>query len=190
MSNNAMGEIPRRVRTYSGIFINPLDPQPASIRIDDIARGLSNVCRYAGQCRFHYSVAQHSIHIVEELERQGAERDVIVSALLHDASEAYLGDVPKPLKVQPEYEAYRVCEKRLQDVIYARFFIPGEFPIVKELDVNIWGNEVPVLFPGETAIHDRKIEKLTITKWSPDQAYEMFMIVAGQYGLLKLDVSV
>lgn len=87
--------------TCSGAVANILNPNPDDIVLEDIARGLSNTCRFGGQIHSFYSVAAHTLlvwHLVP--------KELKAAALLHDASEAYIGDVIKPLKVLlPEYEA-------------------------------------------------------------------------------------
>jgi 5'-deoxynucleotidase YfbR-like HD superfamily hydrolase len=103
-------------RTYRGRIIDLENPQPdEDISIVDIARGLSHCCRFAGQLRDFYSVAQHSV-LVSTL----VESNLRLSALLHDASEAYIGDLSRNLKHHPLLCGYRVIEERLQDAIYGR----------------------------------------------------------------------
>ena len=78
------------MQTHSGIQFWPLDPRPEDILIEDIAHALSNQCRFAGHCCFHYSVAQHSVLVSENVPAQDA-----MWGLLHDAGEAYLVDLPR-----------------------------------------------------------------------------------------------
>lgn len=105
--------------TRTGIQFYPLDARPEDIFIEDIAAALSMICRFGGHTTQFYSVAQHSVlvsHIVpEELQFQ---------ALMHDATEAYVGDMVRPLKrSMPEY---RAAEDRLWIVICERFKIKPE----------------------------------------------------------------
>lgn len=90
------------IQTYSGLAYNFTAPDPASIRLDDIAHALSNACRYAGHTRRFYSVAEHSVRVSEVLERweraQGIESLVPAYGLLHDGHEAYVWDCPRPFK--------------------------------------------------------------------------------------------
>jgi uncharacterized protein len=108
--------------TASGTHFDLVDPQPDMVNVLDIAQGLANECRYTGQCRWFYSVAQHATlasHIVEP--------EFALEALLHDASEAYLKDLPRPLKqLLPDY---RHIERRVEAVIRAKFGLP---PIISE----------------------------------------------------------
>jgi 5'-deoxynucleotidase YfbR-like HD superfamily hydrolase len=81
------------MQTFSGKRFYPLDPRPEDIRLMDIAHALSHVCRFNGHTRFFYSVAQHSVLV----SLMGPE-DAAAARLLHDASEAYICDLPRPLK--------------------------------------------------------------------------------------------
>lgn len=105
--------------TNSGKHLDLIDPQPAMIDILDIAKGLSREARFSGQTLAFYSMAQHSVlasHIVPE--------EFALEALLHDASEAYIKDIPRPLKqLLPDY---RRVEARVQGAIRARFGLPAE----------------------------------------------------------------
>lgn len=79
--------------TFSGVQFWPFDPHPDDIHIVDIAHALSRVCRYGGHCLDWYSVAQHSIMVSEIVPPRLA-----LHALLHDAEEAYTGDMIRPIK--------------------------------------------------------------------------------------------
>ena len=81
------------IQTMSGVIFYPLDPRPEEIRIEDIAHALSHQCRFAGHCREFYSVAEHSVRVSRELPQE-----FMLWGLLHDASEAYLVDLPRPIK--------------------------------------------------------------------------------------------
>ena len=82
-----------RIRCHSGVFYDYQNPNPDMIRLDDIAHHLSNTCRFSGACEPYYSVAEHSV-LVSRLALDGYKRE----ALLHDAAEAYLWDIPRPAK--------------------------------------------------------------------------------------------
>lgn len=111
----------RMIRTYSGIFFSPLDPNPEDIVPLDIAHSLSLMVRANGHLRCFYSVGQHCLACEEEAAAEGASRIVRLACLLHDASEAYISDITRPVK--PGLPEYRTIEKRLQDTIYRRFGI-------------------------------------------------------------------
>ncbi|MGO9265208.1 MAG: hypothetical protein ACLQBA_10030 [Candidatus Binataceae bacterium] len=126
----------------SGRLFDFLDPHASDFTIDDIAHGLSYVCRYAGQCRGFYSVAEHSILVSETVTSFAYE------ALLHDAAEAFIGDVTRPLKqLLPEY---RRIESNVEDAIIERFGLDRRFKdTVKRADLQVLAAEqAQVMAPG------------------------------------------
>ena len=102
------------IETYTGRRIDPFDASPADVHLPDIAAGLAHTCRFGGHCKRFYSVAQHSLHVSSELPRDAARLQLF--GLLHDAGEAYLGDVPRPLKAR--FESVERAEARLLDVVW------------------------------------------------------------------------
>ena len=118
----------RTIKTISGIYIDVFDPDPDLIFIEDIAHGLSNNCRFGGHVQEFYSVAEHCIWMAER-----ALPEDKLEALLHDASEAYLLDLPKPIK--NSMLEYQEVEYHLMVAISMKFGFA--FPLnerVKELD--------------------------------------------------------
>jgi uncharacterized protein len=110
--------------TFTGLKFYPLDPRPEEIRIADIAHALSMLCRYGGHCREFYSVAQHSLHVCEWVQENfPGLRELALQALIHDASEAYIGDMVRPLKLS--MPAYRQVESRLEKVVYEALRVPA-----------------------------------------------------------------
>lgn len=109
-----------RLMLASGTLFDLADPEGSQLSLYDIAFGLGRVCRFAGHTSRFYSVAEHSVHVARLVPVALAR-----AALLHDASEAIIGDVTRPLKAMlPEY---RVIEARLEAVIAARF-APADGP--------------------------------------------------------------
>lgn len=111
------------IQTYSGKKFFPANPKTEDIHIEDIAHALSMMCRFTGHCREFYSVAQHSVLV--SMQCTDANQ---LYGLLHDASEAYITDVARPVKRMKELEGYRMVEKNLQTVICKRFGLPEEEP--------------------------------------------------------------
>lgn len=107
-------------QTYSGIIIYFDDViTEDKIKLQDIAHSLSLLCRFNGQCKHFYSVGEHSINCLKIANNLGYDNELKLYTLLHDASEAYLGDVTTPLKKQ--LSEYKMYEKYFQNVIFKKF---------------------------------------------------------------------
>lgn len=124
------------IRTYTGRKFYPMDPQPDAIDIKDIAHALSLVCRGNGHVNRFFSVAQHCINCAMEAEARGCSQRVILACLIHDASEAYMSDVPRPFK--QFLREYLAQEERLLEVVYGKFLgtplTEEEQKIIKQID--------------------------------------------------------
>lgn len=129
------------ILTRTSVRFDLLNPTPDKVRPEDIAYALARICRFNGHTRCHYSVAEHSIRVAAlvPVEHQ-------LAALLHDAPEAYIGDVSSPLKaLLPEY---RAIEQRIWSAICERFGIPTELPqCVKQADLTMLATERRDLMP-------------------------------------------
>lgn len=126
------------MQTFSGKPYYPLNPRICDVRIDDIAHHLSMICRFSGAVKFHYSVGQHSLLVSDIAQQMAAPGEKLLMAyigLMHDATEAYLNDVIKPIK--DDLKGYNEIEKRNWEVIDARFKLPSEgLPdVVKRADI-------------------------------------------------------
>jgi len=150
------------IMTASGRPFWTLDPRVEDVHIEDIAQALAAIPRFHGHTRPRpYSVAQHSVLVSDYAEQSqvipcGARRRIAFAALLHDASEAYLGDVPRPLKRQPTFAAYRDAEARLQRVIDEAFGVmltDDEKRVIAAIDRRMLRTEqrdlMPPAIPGE-----------------------------------------
>lgn len=104
---NVFGVIGNTLRTASGLTFDIANPTPEMVRIEDIAHALSRICRFGGHVEVEwYSVAEHCLLCAELAHRDKLPPEAKLAVLLHDAAEAYIGDVIKPLKVMlPEYDA-------------------------------------------------------------------------------------
>lgn len=140
----AAGRKGRNTCTYSGRPFWPLDPRVEDVRVEDIAHSLSMICRFNGHVRAFYSVAQHSV-----LVSYATPPEFALEGLLHDASEAYVGDMVKPLKV--DMEAYREAEARVDAVVREKFGLPATMSKeVKEADFRLFVTEKrDLISPGQ-----------------------------------------
>lgn len=160
------------MQTYSGRRFYPLDPHPDEIDPTDIAHALALLCRYGGHVDRFYSVAEHCVLMSEAVAPEHA-----LAALLHDATEAYVVDVPRPLKRQlPDY---RAIEDRVWVAIAWRFNLPYELPgPVKAADDRILLTERNALMPrAERWEQDGVVEPLPvdIQGWAPSEAERRYL---------------
>lgn len=161
------------IQTYSGRRFNPTNPNPDAIVIQDIAHALSMQCRFTGHTKKFYSVAQHSVYVSHICNEEDA-----LWGLMHDASEAYLVDVPRPLKRSGKFQAYLDYEAKMQEAICKRFGLPlKEPPSVKKADTKLLATEARDLM---SPLHSDWIQRttplpFTIDAWDPQKAKNMFM---------------
>jgi hypothetical protein len=166
------------LQTVSGRFVNPFDPDPSALDADDIARALANLCRFGGHCRVFYSVAQHSVIVSELVEQRGGDAEDVFAALMHDASEAYLGDMPHPLKHRsPLGAAFKAAEEHLEQALRDRFRIKPDVPEIKRADRALLATERHA-FSAESW-HWPELEgveplDLELRAWSPADAERAF----------------
>lgn len=154
------------IRTYTGRKFWPLEPRAEEIAIEDIAHALSLACRFSGHTYCFYSVAEHSLHVSKlaemmalatlpkkrSLEHLQWVRGVALWGLLHDASEAYLCDLPTPLKHSSAMgSVYRAAEKQLMSEVIIKFDLwPHEPSLVKDADRILLNTEMRDLMHGAT----------------------------------------
>ena len=110
-------------QTYTGKKVYPLEMTPNDICIEDIAHSLSLQCRFSGHSGVFYSVGQHSV-----LVANNCPKHLRLKGLLHDASEAYLVDIPRPLKNLPEFSLYRKFEEKIQNTIFGKYGLSDGIP--------------------------------------------------------------
>jgi hypothetical protein len=130
-----------RFLTRNGTEIDILDFTTADIDVEEIAHALAMTCRYGGHCREFYSVAQHAVMVSNYLEGQGHTLDVVMAGLHHDDSEAYLGDIIRPLKSL--LPMYKEIETRFEYTLAEYFGIQYPYPpAVHDADVRVFEQEV------------------------------------------------
>jgi hypothetical protein len=165
------------IQTHSGRQYHIQNPSLEEVYIDDIAHALAHQCRFAGQCSRFYSVAEHSVHVSKNVPNQHA-----LVGLLHDATEAYLHDITRPLKgLLP---GYRVLEDLSWFVIASKFSLPLLLPqCVKDADAAMVFAERRLLFPdrvGEGSDWGHGLEEPSVLPdvghlgWKPEHAKRAF----------------
>jgi len=164
--------------TYTGRVVDPLYLNPDKVNIIDIAHSLANQCRFTGHVREFYSVAQHSVLVAEYVmdDLDGSSR-LGLSGLLHDASEAYLSDLARPVKHALGFgEAYREVEERLQRTISQAFHLKYPFPdIVIKVDDALLAAEQRDLMPRYRHIDALLDYPYPIAGWLPEMAKARFL---------------
>lgn len=127
------------LQTYSGRRFYPADPRPEDVSIVDIAHGLAHICRFGGQSMQFYSVAEHSVFVSELLTYRGFPWEVAMLGLLHDAHEAYTGDMIRPITRSVDLGDYGAMCDRIQGVITGAFqkLISEPHGAVKAADLDM-----------------------------------------------------
>jgi 5'-deoxynucleotidase YfbR-like HD superfamily hydrolase len=166
------------LQTVSGRWVNPFDPDPEQLDAGDIARALANLCRFGGHSRSFYSVAQHSVIVSRLVEERTGDAEDAFAALMHDASEAYLGDMPHPLKHRsPLGAAYKAAEDHLEHALRDRFRIKPDVPEIKRVDKALLAAERKAFsaerwrWPELEGVEPLAVE---LTAWPPDEAAKAF----------------
>lgn len=137
------------------------NPDPELIDINDIAHALSFLCRGGGHCNVFFSVARHCVYCAQEARARGFSDAVVLACLLHDGSEAYMVDLPTPIKdgLFPEYRTY---ENRLLDCIYEKFIgrrlAEAELKLVDEIDHDLLMYDLKYLLNMDVELPEIHIE--------------------------------
>lgn len=166
------------IATYTGAYVDPLDLSPDDIRVEDVAHALANQCRFSGHTAAFYSVAQHSVLVSRVLNGTGHE----MWGLMHDATEAYLVDMARPLKQDPHFgRTYRGAERRAMRAIAESLGLTWpEPPEVKDADNALLATERRDLMSaakGRWTVLDG-VDPLPerISPWSPKRAKVAFLL--------------
>ncbi|WP_315921587.1 hypothetical protein [Mesorhizobium sp. SP-1A] len=166
------------IQTYCSRQFWALDPRPEDFDIRDIAHALSMICRFNGHCLRFYSVAEHSILMAIHFIKKG-EYSNALWALLHDGTEAYLCDVPRPIK--PYLTGYKEVEDSLMSVIATRFMLDGDImpKAVKDVDYAILFAEAAQNMGPAPEVWSSPVEPLNVKLqyWTPEQAERNFLLV-------------
>lgn len=168
------------IQTYTGKRVYPLDPDPETICVEDIAHALASQNRFSGHTLKPYNVAHHSVIVAEHCTAA-----LRLIGLLHDGSEAYLVDVARPLKRLPEFAAYREAERKLQKIVYKALGIEiPEMPMTHSIPVDVAAiddrvlatevRDLMFLRPKEWAWMPRPYS-MHISPWTPEESEHQFL---------------
>ena len=161
------------METYTGKHVDVLNMEPSDVRIEDIAHHLSLICRFGGACREFYSVAQHSVRVVTLVPEK-----LKLAALLHDAAEAYVGDIIRPGKTIGN----ELLEEIILEVIAEAFGLPEGFeanPLIKKADTRMLLMEARDLMHSKGADWEAPAVELYEDKlipYSPQIAEQSFLL--------------
>lgn len=165
------------ITTYSKIHLDPVNPHIESIKLKDIAHALSLMCRANGHFKTFYSVAQHCINCAHEAKARGLSTRIQFACLLHDASEAYLSDITRPVKSR--LPSYVDIEKTMQNAIWTAFSLNGltaeELANIEEIDDALLYYEFLSLMDEKTA------EKEPLLCSKPDFTFRNFTSVENEF---------
>lgn len=165
--------------TITGKKFNPFDPRVEDIDIRDIARGLAMTCRYGGQVKRFYSVAEHCVNVSFCVPPEYA-----LHGLLHDSAEAYIGDMIRPIKHQPQMKEFRHAEALIEFAVAEKFGLDWDqqsHGAVKLIDDRILVDEIRELsYMPEAYLNTSFLSKLELTGrhlycWSPEEAEQVFL---------------
>ena len=160
---------------HSGAKFYPLDIRASDIDIRDIAHALSLQCRFGGHTQWHYSVGQHSILVSYELDGMGYP-ELALTGLLHDASEAYLVDVPRPIKLIADFSRYREIEATVQEAVYKKFGCYRDFPeIIDVADNLLLAKEAYILMDNPYWCRSMPKSKKAICRMEPKEVEKVFL---------------
>lgn len=162
--------------SYSGEYFYIDHPDLNTYDIEDIAHSLSNICRWNGHCRYFYSVAEHSIACAEM-----APEEYQLEALLHDAAEAYIGDIPKPIK--NHFPQIKAVEDKLLERIFRKYNCRWPLPPeVHEVDLRMLVTEALEIMPnfdaeiwGLTGVQPYDEVYIDPGLYDPNEAKENFL---------------
>jgi len=170
------------IKVAAGHYVDLVSPDPGSIEIQSIASALSKICRFGGHCPKFYSVAEHCVRATAMASADGYTGDALVAVFLHDAAEAYIGDMVKPLKVtMPQYGE---AEQKMEAAIEVAFGVDFSrwTDVIKRFDRAMLKAEKVAMWPDDKEkwegfgdIEDRYVR---FDYWLPPDAEANFMWVA------------
>lgn len=176
------------IETFTGKRFYPLEPESRDVDILDIAHPLANICRFNGHSTRFYSVAEHSILMCEFARKMGHCGENLITFLLHDAHEAYVGDLTRPFKQSLRqtseflYDVYTKMFTRLDKAIFEGLgfdytYLELNKNLIKCLDNAILAKEKEILFPdspNKWSLSEKPLD-IKIECWAPEKAEKIFL---------------
>ncbi len=165
------------ITTYYGYSFNPTTAAEKDIDIRDIAHSLSLLCRAGGHFPHFYSVAQHCLNCLREAKARKYSKRVQLGCLLHDASEAYLSDITRPVKeCLPEYRRF---EEQLQTLIFSKWLSPA---LTKEEEQQVFAIDDALLYHEFSALTGKQLfESAPLLNSTPQLFFTAFEEVEKQF---------
>lgn len=165
------------IGVYSGGQLHFKEPRPGEILILDIAHSIGKLCRYGGHTKRFYSVAEHSARLAQYIARLTGDTRLAFEALMHDASEGYLVDMPRPIKA--ELSQYKAIERILEHSIALEFGLREPRDVrIHEADTRILVDEkAQAMMPTEHSwgVDDLDPLGVTVQFWTPDEGPHRFL---------------
>lgn len=181
----AFGCVKNTIRLRCGSYFDFRDPCPDQFTLEDIAGALSKICRFGGHCERFYSVAEHSVHCLYQAYADQRPMASCFAVLMHDAAEAFCGDMVKPLKVMiPEYTA---VERLVEQTIEAKFGIDfgAHRDTIREIDHAMLIAERRAMFSRDDVLWtgEKEVRRLSIEFqcWTPEEAERRFLEAAWEF---------
>lgn len=184
---NTFGCVGNTIRLRSGLYLDLADPKPEQFTFADIAGALAKICRFGGQVEKFYSVAEHCYWCAVTAAEDLLPFDTQAAVLLHDAAEAFIGDVVKPLKIM--LPSYDVIESRMETAIAEKFSIDfaKHRDAVREIDHAMLIAERRHLFSADNVTWSGENEcrqlRIPLAGMAPWEAEEMFVVRARLIGI-------
>jgi len=187
LTDKVFGCVGNTIKLRSGLYLDLANPTAEQFTFSDIAGALSKICRFGGQVSRWYSVAEHSCHCACVASKRQLPFEVRRAALMHDAAEAFVGDVVKPLKIM--LAEYSEIESRLERVIAAKFEVDFEThaEAIKDIDkVMLISERRKMIKPDGVAWQgEEHVQPLDVNfgYWSPTYAESQFTGAARLFGI-------
>lgn len=176
---DCFGCVGNTIKVSAGHYLNLADPNPQCIEIQSIASALGKICRFGGHCPRFYSVAEHSVLATHVAIRDSVCNAACRAILMHDAVEAFIGDMVKPLKIMvPQFVE---IEQRIESAIDTAFGLNfNEWRrTIKQYDRAMLKLEKTTMWPDDTeqwaGFSDVAMADTTLRFFNPDDATAMFL---------------